>query len=68
MDVLSEKERAEKENRELVEKLNAENAKLTEELMNAKKEEAKKEGEGLCFTRVIVCNDYHVILFIVISL
>ncbi|XP_069970718.1 unconventional myosin-Va-like isoform X8 [Penaeus vannamei] len=47
MDVLSEKERAEKENRELVEKLNAENAKLTEELMNAKKEEAKKEGEEL---------------------
>nr|XP_053650160.1 unconventional myosin-Va-like isoform X2 [Cherax quadricarinatus] len=47
MDVLSEKERAEKENRELVEKLNAENARLTEELGEVKKEETKRESEEM---------------------
>lgn len=46
MDVLTEKERAEKENQELVEKLNAENARLTEELSSAQKEESKREAEG----------------------
>ncbi|XP_071515653.1 unconventional myosin-Va isoform X4 [Panulirus ornatus] len=47
MDVLTEKERAEKENRELVERLNAENARLTEELSVAQREESKREAEEL---------------------
>nr|XP_045614507.1 unconventional myosin-Va-like isoform X4 [Procambarus clarkii] len=45
MDVLNEKERAEKDNRELLEKLNAENARLTEELTKAQKEETQRESE-----------------------
>ncbi|XP_063875803.1 unconventional myosin-Va-like isoform X5 [Scylla paramamosain] len=45
MDVLTQKERAEKENRELIEKLNEENARLTKELSDAQKEETKRETE-----------------------
>lgn len=48
MDVLTQKERAEKENRELIEKLNEENARLTSEISNAQKEETKRETEGEC--------------------
>ncbi|XP_042231898.1 unconventional myosin-Va-like isoform X3 [Homarus americanus] len=47
MDVLTEKEQAEKDNREIVEKLNAENVRLSEELEKAQKEESKKESEEL---------------------
>lgn len=47
MDVLTQKERADKENRELIEKLNEENAKLTKELSNVQKEETKRESEGV---------------------
>lgn len=46
MDVLSEKERAEKENRELVEKLNAENERLTKELAQNQKQEVQRESIG----------------------
>ncbi|XP_068247179.1 unconventional myosin-Va isoform X6 [Palaemon carinicauda] len=47
MDILTQKEQAEKENRELLERLNAENAKLTEELKEAQKEESLRQGEEL---------------------
>ena len=50
MDVLSEKERAEKENRELVEKLNEENAKLTAELEKTKELALNREGEGMIYS------------------
>lgn len=46
MDILTQKERAEKENRELIEKLNEENAKLTVELSKVQKEDVKRETEG----------------------
>lgn len=46
MDVLTEKERAEKENKELVEKLNTENTRLSQELEEAKKEDSMKAAEG----------------------
>ncbi|XP_045101361.1 unconventional myosin-Va-like isoform X4 [Portunus trituberculatus] len=45
MDVLTQKERADKENRELIEKLNEENVRLTKELSDAQKEETKRESE-----------------------
>ncbi|KAK4298029.1 hypothetical protein Pmani_029591 [Petrolisthes manimaculis] len=47
MDVLTEKERAEKENKELVESLNAENKRLSQELEEAKKEDSMKAAEVL---------------------
>ena len=47
MDVLTQKERAEKENREIIEKLNEENARLTNELSNVQKDETKRESEGV---------------------
>lgn len=46
MDVLTEKERIEKENREIVEKLNAENVRLSTLLATAEEEHAKIEGQG----------------------
>ncbi|XP_050723307.1 unconventional myosin-Va-like isoform X3 [Eriocheir sinensis] len=45
MDILTQKERAEKENRELIEKLNEENAKLTLELSKVQVEDVKRESE-----------------------
>ncbi|XP_076051638.1 dilute class unconventional myosin isoform X4 [Oratosquilla oratoria] len=47
MDVLTDKERAEKENREIVERLNEENARLNKELESVQEIAAKKEGEEL---------------------
>ncbi|XP_064089010.1 unconventional myosin-Va-like isoform X3 [Macrobrachium nipponense] len=47
MDILTQKEQAEKDNRELVERLNTENARLTEELNEAQKEEVMRQGEEL---------------------
>ncbi|KAK7077772.1 Unconventional myosin-Va, partial [Halocaridina rubra] len=47
MDILTQKEQAEKENRELVERLNTENKKLSEALAEAQKEETKREGEEI---------------------
>lgn len=46
MDVLSEKERAEKENKELVERLNEQNARLNEQLATVTAQALQKEGEG----------------------
>lgn len=45
MDILTEKEKAEKENKELVEKLNAENNRLREELETSRQDNKSVEGE-----------------------
>lgn len=54
MDVLTEKERAEKENRELFERLNSENARLTEALSKVKKEEVQRETIGMLTIKSLV--------------
>ena len=46
MDILTEKEKADKENKELVEKLNAENNRLREELETSRQDNKSVEGEG----------------------